>query len=50
MLKIKYKMHKIVNLIFYLIIWLSGFLVGFGMKGVLNYENIKKIISSIFVL
>lgn len=49
MFKLKYKMHRFVNLIFYFVIWLSGFLVGFGMKGV-NYENIQEIFSSLFVL
>lgn len=50
MLKVKYKMHRLVNLIFYFVIWLSGFLVGFGMKGVFSYENIKEVFSSFFVL
>ena len=49
MFKLKYKMHRLVNLIFYFVIWLSGFLVGFGMKGV-NYEYFKEVISSFFVL
>lgn len=49
MLKFKYKMHRLVNIIFYLIIWLSGFLVGYGTKGVLNYEKIKESFTSLFV-
>lgn len=49
MLKIKYKMHRLVNLIFYFIVWLSGFLVGYGTKGVLSYEKIKEYFSSMFI-
>lgn len=49
MLKIKYKMHKFVSLIFYFIVWFSGFLVGYGVKGVLTYEKIKEIFSSLFI-
>ena len=44
MLKIKYKMHRFVNLIFYLLIFLLGFMLGGG-----KYENIKEIISKWFV-
>lgn len=47
MLKFKYKMHKLVNLIFYFILWLSGFLVGYGMKEVITYEKIKYFFSNI---
>lgn len=43
MLKAKYKMHRFVNILFYGIVWLSGYLVGFGMKGVGFFENFKKI-------
>lgn len=46
MLKAKYKMHKLVNIIFYGIFWLSGFLVGYGIKGGNFYEKISKIFSS----
>ena len=49
MLKIKYKMHKFVNLIFYFIVWLSGFLVGYGTKGVLTYERIKESFTNWFI-
>lgn len=49
MLKIKYKIHKLVNILFYFIVWISGFLVGFGTKGVLNYENIKETFISWFI-
>lgn len=49
MLKIKYKMHRFVNLIFYFIVWLSGFLVGYGTKGVVSYENIKETFINWFV-
>ena len=50
MLTLKFKLHRFGNLIFYTIIWLSGFLVGLGMKGVFNYENIKEVFSSFSVL
>lgn len=50
MFKLKFKLHRLVNFIFYFIFWLSGFLVGFGMKGVLNYENIKEVLFNFFVL
>ena len=49
MIKIKYKLHRFVNLIFYFIVWLSGFLVGYGTKGVLNYEKIKESFASLFI-
>lgn len=43
MLKIKYKMHRFVNLIFYFIVFAFGFLIGGG-----KFENIKKIFISLF--
>lgn len=46
MLKVKYKMHKVVNLLFYFIFWLSGFLVGYGLKGGNIIEKIKIFIDS----
>lgn len=47
MLKLKYKMHRFVNLIFYFILWISGFLVGYGMKEVITYEKVKDIFTNI---
>ncbi len=44
MLKIKYKMHKIVNLIFYFIIFFLGYFIGGG-----KCENIKEIFSKLFI-
>ena len=44
MLKIKYKMHKIVNLIFYFIIFALGYFLGGG-----KCENIKEIFSKLFI-
>lgn len=44
MLKIKYKMHKIVNLIFYFIIFALGYFIGGG-----KFENIKKIFDRLFI-
>jgi len=49
MLKIKYKMHRLVNLIFYFIVFVGGFLTGYGFKGVLNYETIKEIFINWFM-
>lgn len=43
MLKVKYKMHRFVNLIFYLLIFILGFICGGG-----KIENIKEIINSWF--
>ena len=43
MLKAKYKMHKLVNIIFYGIVFFGGFLVGFGFKGGDIIEKIKEI-------
>lgn len=42
-------MHRFVNLIFYFIVWLSGFLVGYGTKGVLTYEKIKESFVNLFI-
>lgn len=42
MFKLKYKMHKIVNLIFYFIVFLIGFLLGGG-----HFEEIKDSIAII---
>lgn len=47
MFKVKYKMHKFVNLLFYFIFWVSGFLVGYGLKGGNLFEKIKVFINSI---
>lgn len=47
MLKVKYKMHKFVNLLFYVIVWVSGYLVGFGMKGGNIIEKIKILFNNI---
>jgi len=44
MLSIKYKMHKFINLLFYFIIFVLGFLLGGG-----NFENIKEIFNSWFI-
>ena len=41
MLKTKYKLHKLVNIIFYGIFWVSGFLVGYGIKGGNVFEKIS---------
>ena len=41
LLNLKYKMHKLVNLIFYLIIFGIGFLLGFGAEKI----NFNKLIS-----
>ena len=30
MLKIKYKLHKLVNILFYFLIFIFGFLIGLG--------------------
>lgn len=49
MFKLKYKLHRFVNLIFYFIVWLSGFLIGYCMKGVLSYEKIKESFFSLFI-
>ena len=47
MFKIKYKMHRLVNILFYGIFWVSGFLVGYGYKGGNLFEKIKIFINSI---
>ena len=46
MFKLKYKMHRFVNIIFYVLVFLLGFLVGGGY----NYEFLKEVFSSFFVL
>lgn len=43
MLKIKYKMHRLVNLIFYFIIFSVGFMLGGG-----HIEKIKDYFTYIF--
>lgn len=43
MLKIKYKMHRFVNLIFYFIVFALGFFIGGG-----KLENIKEIFNILF--
>lgn len=50
MLKAKYQMHRLVNILFYGIMWFSGFLVGLGVKGSENYglEKVKDIFINIF--
>lgn len=37
--KLKFKMHKLVNIIFYLIIFLIGFLIGLGVKKI-SFNNV----------
>lgn len=46
MLKTKYKLHKLINILFYGIFWFSGFLVGYGFKGGDIFEKIKIFINS----
>lgn len=41
MFKMKYKMHRLVNIVFYGVFWVSGFLVGYGLKGGNVIETIK---------
>lgn len=48
MLKAKYKMHKLVNIIFYGIVWLSGYLVGIGFKGGGGLEKISNYFNNLF--
>ena len=48
MLRAKYQAHRLVNILFYAIMWFSGFLVGFGLKGSGVNENFKEIFTSIF--
>lgn len=49
MLKAKYKMHKLVNIIFYGVFWLGGYLVGIGMSGGGDFfEKIKNSFSLLF--
>lgn len=48
MLKAKYKMHRFVNVIFYGLFWLSGYVIGYGMKGVNIGEKITNIINNFF--
>lgn len=48
MLKAKYKMHKLVNMLFYGIFWISGYLVGVGVKGGGGLEKLKDIFTNIF--
>lgn len=43
MLKYKYKLHHFINILFYGIFWVSGLLVGLGLKGSHIYENIKEV-------
>lgn len=43
MLRVKYKMHRLVNLIFYFIIFAVGFMLGGG-----TYEKIKDYFDIIF--
>lgn len=43
MFKVKYQLHRLINILFYGIFWFSGLLVGLGLKGSFIYENIKEI-------
>lgn len=45
MFKLKYKMHRLVNNIFYFLIFLLGFIVGGG-----NFEKIKEIFDTFTTL
>lgn len=45
MFRLKYKMHKLVNNIFYFLVFALGFIIGGG-----NFEKIKEIFNSIFVM
>lgn len=47
MLKAKYKMHRFINLLYYGIFWVSGFIVGVGFKGGDFFEKIKIYLSTI---
>lgn len=40
MLKLKYKMHRLVNLIFYFIVFLIGFICGIGGGKLEEIKNI----------
>ena len=42
MFKAKYKAHKLINILFYGIFWLSGFLIGYGLNGGGYIEKIKE--------
>lgn len=44
MLQVKYKMHKLINLIFYFIVFALGFVLGGG-----KFENVKEIFSKLFI-
>lgn len=48
MFKAKYQMHRLVNILFYGIMWFSGFLVGLGMKGSGLNENFKELFTNLF--
>lgn len=43
MLKVKYKMHRFVNILFYGVVFIGGFLVGYGFKGGDIIEKLKEI-------
>lgn len=45
MFKLKYNLHRLVNIIFYGLVFLLGFLVGGGF----NYEKFKEIFLSLFL-
>lgn len=47
MFKLKYKIHRLVNLIFYFIVFVFGFICGIGGGKI---EKIKEIFNSLFVL
>lgn len=47
MFKAKYQLHKLVNVLFYGIFWVSGFLVGLGLKGSGIHETIQNLFTNI---
>ena len=48
MFKAKYQLHRLVNILFYGIFWVSGLLVGLGLKGSGIFEKIKEIFFNLF--
>lgn len=44
MLRVKYKMHKFINLIFYFIVFVLGYMLGGG-----HIENIKEVFVGWFI-
>lgn len=47
MFKAKYQLHRLVNILFYGIFWVSGLLVGLGLKGSVIFEKIKLFFNNI---